>query len=219
LLGLATSASAQYCGPCNYANQGYLTTDFYNVDVINHSVNIRILDIPGQEQARYYVNAYFQEENHIEKVPVINGYLPAVKIYRNSYGNVSEVVYSYSNRIRHVDSICSEDGYIHYKFKSSTNDVTPAKDNKPNALKAYDYSELRNAATKKIDDRPSALKSDSQKSTNENKPNGIKIPDSDPFVKTKETIRTPSADEKIDGLLNRPSSVKDSQESIPNYDR
>lgn len=194
------------------------------VVVDSTALNIRLQDIPGgYEKTRYYVSVFFEEDNHTENVPVINGYIPSAKLYRNSYGRVNEIVYSYANRVKYDNSFGNSDGYIHYTY-AKNDDISPVttKNNgKPSAVKNYDGVK----STVKKTDRPSAVKFDfeskSEKTNSKlggGRVGGVKVPDNEPFAKVK-SVGPRSVDDEIEDLFNRPSSIKDSNENTPNYDR
>ena len=243
LFGLATTLQAQ-CGSsgCGFGGGGYVSGGCGGcgvssgcnsggcqtgncVIVDSTALNIRLLDIPGgYEKTRYYVSVFFEEDNHTEKVPVINGYIPSAKLYRNSYGRVNQIVYSYANMVKYDNSFGNSDGYIHYTYAKydDVSPVTTTKNNgKPSAVKNYDGVK----STVKETDRPSAVKFDfetkSEKTNSKlggGRVGGVKVPDGEPFAKVK-SIGPRSVDEEIEGLFNRPSSIKDSNENTPNYDR
>lgn len=220
--GYVISGGGCYSGGCN--SGGCVVGSSYVVDP--NPLSIRIIDIPGgYEKTRFYVDAYFDDHNYSQKVPVINGYIPTASFYRDGSGRVNHIVYSFTDRIRYDNSFGNSDGYIHYGGNSTSNSglnaVSSNRSNKPSAVKSYDAP----VKASKKSNKPSALKaesfdSDETPATTNNRrgPSGLKAVDTDPFTKVKSGNRRPSVDEEIEGLFNRPSSVKDTN-SILNYDR
>jgi len=218
-------------GGCSVSSGGYYYSSppvYYSrpAVVYGDSLHLHLRNVAGGERTRYYVDIYVDEDKYAAKIPVINGILPDVTVYKSNNGRVTDLVLDYGVNRKYNNSYGSADGYIHYGNPE-------VKKSAPTAVKAEGTP-----TNVRRNDTPSAVKSDELPSRvtapetilpmpkkSLSRPSDSEIDD---LFKQKTKIETPApptgglrnpSDAEIESLLRKPSTVNDGGSAFPNYDR
>lgn len=196
--------------------------------VYEEPLHLYLKNVSGGERTRQYANVYVEEDKYRCKIPVINGILPSVTLYRRNNDKVTDIVLDYGSNRKYSSNYISSDGYIHYN--SNDKKVVPSalklegpinarKNDVPSAVKLEEVPSKAIAPETILPIPKNGLirPSDSEVDEIFNQKSRDEIFNQKSRIET--SIPESFQNDEIDSLLRKPSSVMDGNSTFPNYNR